>query len=267
MIRDLLRALEDIVYLEKFSDSDGILQGIDPRIKVCSLFAFVVVAVSIRTARPLIILFITITLLSVMSKIPLRYFIFRVTSFIPTFVAVIVLPLFFVTPGASLMMTRFDGFSIHVTREGVLRALQFTFRIWLCVASLTLLVLTTRFSKLVQAMERLQLPKIFVMMTAVTYRFIFLFIDEARRMVLAREARMVGKEGRMQVMESLGNIVAALFVRAYERGEMVYLAMQSRCYMGGAKSLGRMKCDCTDWLFVCVSALICLLVLLMDFRI
>jgi cobalt/nickel transport system permease protein len=209
--------------------------------------------------------FLVITVFTVVSKISLRYFFLRATLFIPIFASVIALPLPFITPGTPLTTIGYDGYFIFVTKEGVYKALQFAFRIWVCVASLTLLVLTTRFTMLIHAMERFKIPRVFVMMTAVTYRFIFLFINETYRMLLAKEARKVGEEQRMQIMKSLAYIIGTLFIRAYERGERVYLAMTARAYAGETRSLGKMKCGVRDWVFGGASVLICLTVLLIEF--
>jgi cobalt/nickel transport system permease protein len=151
--------------------------------------------------------------------------------------------------------------------EGIYRAVQFTFKVWICVASLALLTLTTRFSSLIHAMEKFRIPKIFVMMIAITYRFIFLFINEAYRMFLAKESRTVTKERRLRfsVLKTLANIASTLFIRAYERGETVYLAMLARGYTGEAKSLSKMRCNRRDWAFGIASVPICLAILLIEF--
>ncbi|MFQ5711123.1 MAG: cobalt ECF transporter T component CbiQ [Candidatus Geothermarchaeales archaeon] len=264
MLRDLLKTLENIMYVERFSATGGIAQGVDPRVKLCSFVAFILAAVAVRTVTPLIILFLIITGLAVVSGIPLRFFLLRATLFIPMFAAVIALPLPFITPGTPLATIGYGGFFISITEEGLYRAAQFTLRVWVCVASLVLLALTTRFSRLVQSLERLKAPRVFVMMIAVTYRFIFLFIDEAYRMALAREARRVGMERRMQTMKSLANMLSTLFIRAYERGERVYLAMVARGYTGEAKSMVKMRCTQRDWFFGAACVLTSLAVLSME---
>ncbi|MBS7643430.1 cobalt ECF transporter T component CbiQ [Candidatus Bathyarchaeota archaeon] len=261
----LLKAFEDIVYAEKFQALSGLLQGIDPRVKFCSLVSLLVVAVGVRTITPLVILFVTITVFAVVSKIPLKYFFLRATLFIPIFAAVIALPLPFITPGTTLTVIGYNEYVIYITREGVYRALQFVFRIWVCVGLLVLLMSTTRFTAIIRALETFKIPRVFVMMTGVTHRFIFLFINEAYRMLLAKEARNVGREQRMQVMKSLAYIIGTLFIRAYERSERVYLAMMAKAYTGEARSMGKMRCSWRDWVFGVASCFICIIVVLIEF--
>lgn len=264
MLRSLFKTLEEIVYVEKYSAIRGIVQSIDPRLKIFSFTILILTAVSVRTITPLILLFVAITGLSVATRIPLRYFLFRATFFVPLFTAMIVLPLIFITPGIPLAVIGFDQYSLCITNEGVYEAVHFTLKIWVSVASLTLLVLTTRFSSLLHAMEKLKIPKVFVMMTAVTYRFIFLFADEAYRMVLARESRRVGREHAIQVMRSLANIISTLFIRSYERGERLYMAMLARGYTGDVKSLVEMRLQAIDYLFGIVVVSLCALTFLID---
>ncbi|MEM3736800.1 MAG: cobalt ECF transporter T component CbiQ [Candidatus Bathyarchaeia archaeon] len=254
VLSELVKAAGDLVFLERFQSAGGILQRIDPRIKLISLTTLVVVAVSLKTIAPLSILFIMILLLATASKTPIRFFLYRATFFIPIFAGVISLPLPFITPGAKLLSVSCIGYSLAVTNEGVYRAILFTFRVWVCVAAMTLLIMTTRFSAIISAMERLKFPKIFTLMLAITYRYIHVFIDETHRMLLAMDSRSAGKMNRLQALKALAHTTEALFIRAYERGERVYGAMVARGYTGDARYIGEVRCSLQDWAFGVLSA-------------
>ncbi|MCP8306773.1 MAG: cobalt ECF transporter T component CbiQ, partial [archaeon] len=202
MLKSFLKTFEEITYNERFSSINGLVQRIDPRVKFCSSLAFILVAITVRTISPLIILLGVTFSLSFASKISLRYFALR-TAFIPAFVAIIALPLPFITPGTTIATIGYNEYLVNITMEGVYKAVQFTLRVWACVATSILLVLTTKFSSLVHVMEKFKIPKVFVTMLSVTHRFIFLFINESYRMVLAREARTVNKESPLKSMKSL----------------------------------------------------------------
>jgi cobalt/nickel transport system permease protein len=60
-------------------------------------------------------------------------------------------------------------------------------------------------------------------------------------------------------------MIATLFIRAHERGEKVYLAMMARGYTGTLRSLDNMKIVKRDWIFACISILICLAVLSVEY--
>lgn len=261
MLKSFLKTFQELVYVERFSVSNGVLQRINPQVKLGCIVAFILSAVAVRTILPLAVLLAAIVILCVLSKIPLKFFLVRATVFIPIFAAAIALPLLFITPGRPLVEVEYVGLVARVTVEGVYRTVQFTFRIWICVASLILLVLTTKFSRIIQVMKSFKFPNVFITMTTITYRFIFLFINEAYRMALAKESRTVVKEPQMSAIRAFANMITTLFIRSYERGERVYLAMISRGYPGTIRSSSKPKFALRDWFFVGVSLVVCLTVL------
>jgi len=260
LLGDFLKTFEDIMYFERFTGTKGILQEINPSVKLLSLVALILSAIAAKTIYPLLILFVVVIILCIFSKIPLGYFLKRATLFIPVFAALIASPLLFMTPGTVLAQIMIGPVLIQPTIEGFLKATVFTFRIWICVATLNLLVLTTRFSQIIHSMDRLRFPKLFVTMIAITYRFIFLFIDEAYRMILAKESRTAARESRIRNLRSLANMFATLFVRAYEKGERVYLAMLARGFTPETRMRNELKIKTGDWLFLTASFSICVVI-------
>ena len=260
MLGSFLKTFQDILYNERFS-TYGVLQQIDPRVKLFSIAALVLSAVAVRTIAPLLIVLVTALVFCAASRIPLKFFFLRTTFFIPIFACMISLPLPFITPGVALANFEYGKLVVVITSEGLYRATQFTLRVWVCVSLSVLLILTTRFSRFIGAMESLRFPRILVTMTAITYRFIFLFVNEAYRMVLAREGRSIRRLRWRDNVRSLANMMATLFIRAHERGERVYLVMMARGYTGTLRSLDNMKYVKRDWIFASISILISLAVL------
>ena len=265
MLSSFVNAIQETVYAERYSTTIGLLQQIDPRVKLFSVAALVLSAVAVRTIAPLVVLLGAIVILCIASGVPLAFFTLRTTVFIPIFAGLIALPLLFMTPGVALASLKLDGIALVVTSQGLCRAAQFTLRVWVCVALSVLLILTTRFSKLIGAMDYLRFPRVFVMMTSITYRFIFLFLNEGYRMLLARESRITKELRWRENVGSLARIVATLFIRAHERGERVYLAMAARGYAGTLRRLDKMRCVKRDWAFASISALICAAMLSVEY--
>jgi cobalt/nickel transport system permease protein len=100
-----------------------------------------------------------------------------------------------------------------------------------------LLTSTTKFTSLLKGLERLKVPKIFIMIISFMYRYLFLIVDELQRMERAKKSRTFGKAGRLRIIKTLSNIAGVLFVRSYERAERVYLAMCSRGFDGEIRTL------------------------------
>jgi len=265
VLRNFLKTFEDIIYLERFTSLDGLLQRIDSRVKLCCIVASILSAIAVRTLIPLLILLALAITLSLLSKIPLKSFLLRTIFFIPIFAGIIALPLPFITPGTSLITIRYNHILAGVTAEGIYRATQFTLRVLTCVALLILLVFTTRSSRLFHSMEYFKIPRLFTAMTAITYRFVFMLINEAYRMLLAKESRTVTQERWREALRSFGNMLSSLFIRAYERGEKVYLAMLARGYDGTVRSVEQEKITPKDLLFAGTSLTVCLLALSLDY--
>jgi cobalt/nickel transport system permease protein len=94
-----------------------------------------------------------------------------------------------------------------------------------------LLGATTAFPDVLHGLERLRVPRLLTVIAGFMYRYAFVIVDEARRMRAALAARAYRPRHLGQV-GSLGRMVTALFLRSYERGERVYLAMLARGYAG-----------------------------------
>jgi cobalt/nickel transport system permease protein len=100
------------------------------------------------------------------------------------------------------------------------------------MASLTLAA-TTEPRDLLVGLERLRVPSQLVQIIGFMIRYLDVVTDEMRRMRIARESRGF-RGGPLRSWPVLARTAGALFIRSYERGERVHLAMVSRGYTGGA---------------------------------
>ena len=98
------------------------------------------------------------------------------------------------------------------------------------VASL-LLAATTPARDLILGLDRLRVPTVFTQIATFMLRYLDVLADDARRMRIARLSRGYDPRFLWQV-RAYAVSVGSLFLRAYERGERVYLAMVSRGYAG-----------------------------------
>lgn len=94
-----------------------------------------------------------------------------------------------------------------------------------------LLAATTTQRDLIVGLDRLRCPQPLVQIATFMLRYLQVLIEEAGRMRVARLSRAHDPRFLWHV-RALAHGVGALFLRAYERGERVYLAMLSRGYSG-----------------------------------
>ena len=138
-------------------------------------------------------------------------------------------------------------------------------RSWLSVQFAVLLVATTPFPDLMQALRHLRVPALLVAVISLMYRYLAVLIDEATRLMRAREARsarLPGRRGPSVAWRArvAGNMVGQLFLRSYERSDRVYAAMLARGYRGQLVALQANALRGVDWAVVCgVGAVLLLL--------
>ena len=95
------------------------------------------------------------------------------------------------------------------------------------VLTLQLLASTTPISELLRALRRAQVPEVLCNTIALLHRYLFLVIDESKRMRRARRGRTL-RSSRWATWRTLGNSVGLLFVRSVFRAERVQAAIRSR---------------------------------------
>jgi cobalt/nickel transport system permease protein len=94
-----------------------------------------------------------------------------------------------------------------------------------------LLAATTRTDQIILGLDRLHCPPVLTQIATFMLRYLEVLSGEARRMRIARISR--GDDPRfLWQLKGFAMGIGALFVRAFERGERVYLAMISRGYAG-----------------------------------
>lgn len=97
------------------------------------------------------------------------------------------------------------------------------------VAASALLTATTTVPQLLQALERLRLPAALVAIATFMIRYGQVLTDDLRRLRIARISRGDDPRFLWQVRATAAT-AGALFIRAYERGERVHVAMLARGY-------------------------------------
>lgn len=229
-VRDLMESLGHLIETEGASGKKGFFQALNPAVRVLSVFSLIIG--SLFASDPLLLLALCAVpiFIAIFSGVPMRAYLVRATAFIPVFAGIIALPVIFLTEGAPIASGEILSFQITATEEGLLRFLTFTTRVWFCVASLMLLIMTMGINSLMSTMSYLKAPPIFVQVLALTYRYLVLSIISTQRMLFAKEARTFRKGSRLNLgtIRGLGSVLAVLFIRAYDRSERVYLAMVAR---------------------------------------
>jgi cobalt/nickel transport system permease protein len=141
-----------------------------------------------------------------------------------------------------------------VREDGVEIAAAVAAKALIGVVAALLVTATTTFPATLRGLEAMRVPKVFVLIAAFMYRYLFVIADEVARMRQALAARGHRPRHALQA-GAIGRVASALFLRSFQRGERVYLAMVSRGYRGSMPWLQPLAFARADAVFVAVVVL------------
>jgi cobalt/nickel transport system permease protein len=173
-------------------------------------------------------------------------------SFVALPFALAAATLIFSRPGAALFTLALGPLRLVATDAGLLAFVSVVLKSWLSVQAALLLMATTHFTAVLQALRALRLPAVLVAILSFAYRYLFVLTEEAQRMLRARECRSAEAAGRVAGRSLawragvVGQMAGTLFLRSYERSERIYVAMLSRGYNGELRSLGERPLGSTE---------------------
>jgi len=262
-IDGILGFLNEAFRSESFSKRPGLMQSLNPRVKLLSILAVIFATSIIGDLRILIAVYLLILLLTHLSKISIAFFVKRVWLFIPIFAGIIALPMIFnvFLPGDPLYTiahlgegVRLGPFSlpesIFITKQGSLAAVVFTMRVATCVSAVVLLFLTTPQQILFKSLRTVGVPKIYVLTLQMAYRYIFLLMDMVREMYTAKKARTIRSRGLIEEQKWVGGRIGYTLIRSLSMSEKVHMAMVSRGFNGEVHILQEFDMNRRDYLAV-----------------
>ncbi len=249
-LSNLVNAMERALDAEELAKTDGLLQRLDPRIKVIGMLGLIIVSAMAHKLWVICAVFAVAVSLAVMSRISFGMLAKRVWVAVLLFTGVIALPALFVVPGREVL--RLPVFHWPLTAQGIASACYLVARVETAATLSVLLILCTPWSHVLKALRVLGVPAIFVVMLGMTYRYILLLLQTAHDMFESRRSRMVGKlegpERRRVAAASAG----VLMSKSLQLSEDVYSAMLSRGFRGEVDVLDDFQTSTIDWIMLAV---------------
>jgi len=260
---DLLR---QVMFAEDASAEPGLLQRLDPRAKVVGLLGLLVAGAFLHTIAALLALYAITLGLAVASRLSLAFFVKRVWLFVPIFTGIVLIPatLSVVTGGhVVLTLWHWHGRPEGFTSQGLTSAGLVVSRVAGSISLVVLLALTTPWTRLLAALRSLGLPRIFILVIGMAYRYLFLLLGAVTDLYTARSSRTIGpvkhdRGARAFVAASAG----ALLGRTMAMSEEVHQAMTARGYRGNVRTLAQPRIAGRDVAFVLAAAVLAAVLLL-----
>lgn len=234
-----------LTFLDPYRPSNSLLHQADARVKFLLTIAFILTSsLTPVGAWPVYIFLFTLILsVTLISELGIRFVLVRASLAMPFVLSA--LPVIFTVTGTTLFILPIGAWSLTASSEGLARFISIALKSWLSVQAAILLAASTPFPELLQAMRALRIPRLLVAMFGLMWRYLFVLVDEALRLMRARSARSsVSGDSNKKVGGSViwrarvaGGMAGNLFLRGIERSDRIYVAMLSRGYNGEIRAL------------------------------
>jgi cobalt/nickel transport system permease protein len=203
-----------------------VAHSLPSHLKIIAVLLFVLVVVSTPiTYWPAFVIFLALVIAAATAgKISIFTLSKRALIEVPFIFFAVLMPFF----GTG---ERFELGPFNLYREGLLAGFSIVAKGTLGVLSAVILSTTTTAREILRGLERLRLPTIMVQIASFMLRYVNVISDEMERMKIARQSRGFDATG-VKHWKVIATSAAALFIRSYERGERVHLAMLSRGFDG-----------------------------------
>lgn len=246
-------------FLDKYGEIDSPIHSFDARLK----FIFTILGIIIIASEPndnlLPFAFygIIVVFLFFMSKVPYIYVLKRL---------LIVLPFILMAALFYPLSLYFSDKEAFIIQQGniIIAALSILLKSIISVSLLILLISTEKFHNLLSALRLLKMPKLIGTISALMYRYVFILADEAMKTNMAKRSRTPGKV-RVNKVKVLSDQMAMIFIRSWDRSNIIYNSMVSRGFSGKFISLQKPKIKKSE-LLIFILAIIILLTIRLFLR-
>lgn len=133
-------------------------------------------------------------------------------------------------PQGQILFPIFKSF-VYLPQGGGQLALGLILKAMAAVSAMYMLVLSTPAGEVIGVLRRLHIPKIFVELMNLVYRFIFVILNTQCTMKQAAVSRMGYCDFKTSCY-SFGRILGNLFLVSLKKSSTYYDALEARCYEG-----------------------------------
>ena len=225
-------------------ERDSVLRRLDPRWKLAALVPAALVVAGLRTLPALGVACAGSLALAALGRLPARWLLRRLGG-----IALVVCLFAAFLPFLPAAGPVWDVGPVRLHQHGLEAAAR------LCLKVVTLLTLalvlwaTGPPAETFKAARALRVPGVFIQLTLLTYRYLFLLAEELGRLRTALRVRGYRNRPNLHSYRTVGHVAGTLLVRSYERAERVGQAMRCRGFDGQFRSLAAARTRAADVLF------------------
>ncbi len=221
----ITKSMYGIRYFDETAQNDTMIHKLNPLVKLLVSFVYILTAVSFGKYE-------------IVSMIPLAIYpaiVFNLgdIKILPVLKSsLLVMPLILFVGISNPMLDRETVviFENVVVSRGILSYISLIIKCTLSVICGMLLIATTSVDDLAKALGSMHVPKIFIMTFLLTYRYIYVLIEEFSNISTSYFLRAPGQKGIHYKL--WGPLLGQLLMRTYDRAQSIYSAMSLRGYRG-----------------------------------
>jgi len=258
----LASAVAEVLANDEVASRPGLMQRLDPRVKLISILGFAVTVSFVHSLPVLLAMAVLTVALAVASRIAAGPFLRKVWAAAGFFGVLLAAPAVtaWITPGTVLVP--FGPASI--TYPGLLVAARLVLRVAGGAGFGLLVMLTTRWTDLLAALTAMRVPDLVVATLAMTQQQIMSLLRTVENMHLARESRMLSTASAGQDRGWVVERMAFVARKSFKTADDVYDAMLARGFSGAVPTLSRLATGPRDWTWLLVSVASCAAMLAID---
>ncbi|MBI3821499.1 MAG: cobalt ECF transporter T component CbiQ [Planctomycetes bacterium] len=226
------------------------LQRLDPRWKLASVLLAVLALALLRTGGAALAGLLGALLLVVLARLPWRWYCLRMGTALTMYLLFLIwLPLV-----VEADHDTFDLGIVTVSLTGLIRLFVLSANLVGMISLMLVLLATTPLHNVFKAARALYVSRLLVFLMLLTYRYVFLLIDEFARLRIALRVRGFRNRADLHSYRTIGQVAGTLLVRSAERSERVGQAMRCRGFDGEFRALDEFSTTPRDVLVFSVMA-------------
>jgi len=203
-----------------------VVQRLDPRWKLASVLVVTLACALLQTLGPALAALAGALAVVLLARLPAFWYLRR------RGLAMAMFALFLIW----LPLTIDDG-RLAFSWTGFERLAVLSAKLAAMLSFMLVLLATTPMHHLFKAAGALHIPRLLVLLMLLTYRYVFLLMEEFARLRTALRVRGFRNRANLHSYRTIGQVAGTLLVRSHERSERVAHAMQARGFDGQFRSL------------------------------
>ncbi len=221
---DILGSVVEVKHIDELSKKNNMINNIHPLIKLMLTLIYICTLASFNRydIAGMLPFFLYPTVVIIICDIPMGKIIKRVLMVEPFIIFAGIL-----NPILDRNLVQIGGVSFSA---GWLTFASLVIKSTLMVTAGFLLIATTGIDDVAKTLSLMRVPPVFVLLFLLTYRYIFVLMDEAGRLMRAYHMRAPRQTGiKIKVW---GSMVGQLLIRTYNRAQVIYQSMVLKGYQG-----------------------------------